>query len=415
MTTRRPGLLLRLVRTFALSVLAALALSACGENTPGPPEPQAPAASTTPVQAPPAPAQPVSTATAATIQATTAPSPTATVAATQSAPTAATETASRAATAPAIADDARAAAAVDAARGFLDALGGDQRSAALLAFDSPLRPNWSNLPPGMTGFELNGVRIGDLDAPQTELMHDFLRAALSREGYVKVVGIVEAEDALAASSGRQLSADNYWLAFFGEPSPESPWGWQFSGHHLAVNVTVIDGRSYLSPTLIAIQPATYEVEGVTVAPLAGEVQAGLALMHALDDAQQAAARVQRPNELWAGAGKDGLIPPLEGSRVSAWSEAQQALLLDAVALWVGLLPAASAQERMSEIATELAETHFAWHGDVDADRPIYYRIQGPTLIIEFATQSRSGGESAHYHSIYRNPTNEYGAAALDAR
>ena len=135
----------------------------------------------------------------------------------------------------------------------------------------------------MTRFEHNGVRIGDLDAGQTELMHEFLRAALSPDGYAKVVGIVGAEDALAESSGRRLSADNYWLAFFGEPSAAEPWGWQFGGHHLAVNVTVVDGRSYLSPTLVAIQPASYEVDGVTVAPMAAEVQAGLALMNALDD------------------------------------------------------------------------------------------------------------------------------------
>ena len=121
--------------------------------------------------------------------------------------------------------------------------------------------------------------------------------------------------------------------------------------------------------------------------MAAEVQAGLALMDALDDAQQAAARVQRPNELWAGAGKDGVPPPLEGSSVAGWSEAQRAALLDAVALWVGLLPAPSAEERLAEIEADLADTHFAWHGDVDAGRPIYYRIQGPALIIEFATQS----------------------------
>ena len=389
-----------IVRTLVVAVLAAVMLSACGEETSAPTVPQAPEAATMTAQAPSTAVQPVPTATAAAIAPTTAPAPTATVAASQAPPTA---------------DATDAAAAVDAANAFLDALGADQRSAAVLPFDSPLRPNWSNLPPGMTGFELNGVRIGDLDARQSELMHDFLRAALSPEGYVKVVGIVGAEDALAASSGRQLSADNYWLGFFGEPSPESPWGWQFGGHHLAVNVTVIDGRSYLSPTLIAIQPASYESDGGTVAPLAGEVQAGLALMNALDDEQRAAARVQRPNELWAGAGKDGLIPPLEGSRVSSWSEAQQALLLDTIALWVGLLPAASAEVRLAEIAAELAETTFAWHGEVDAARPIYYRIQGPSLIIEFATQSSQGGDRAHYHSIYRNPTNEYGAAALDAR
>ena len=388
----------KILRGLVVAVLAGLALSACGEVTSAAPEPEAPAASTVTAQASPAPAQPVPTATAAAIPPTTAPSP----AVTTAVPT------------PGVVVS-KSPAAVDAANALLDALAEDQRSAALLAFDSPLRPNWSNLPASMTRFARNGVRIGDLDARQKQLMHEFLRAALSPGGYAKVVGIVGAEDALAASSGRQLSADNFWLAFFGEPSPESPWGWQFGGHHLAVNVTVVDGRSYLSPTLVAIEPASYEVDGVTVAPLAAEVQTGLALMHALDDAQQSAARVQRPSELWTGAGKDGVLPPVEGSSVAGWNEAQRAVLLDAVALWVGLLPAASAQARLAEIADDLADTTFAWHGDVDAGRPIYYRIQGPTLIIEFATQSRSGGERAHYHSIYRDPTNEYGTAALDAR
>lgn len=402
-----------MVRALVVAVLAGLALSACGEDASETAEPQAPAISTITVQASPAPARPVPTAAAAATPAATAvPSPAATLAVIPPAP-APSPAVTTAVPPPGVAVSETLGVA-DAANAFLDALTTDQRSAAVLAFDSPLRPNWSNLPPSMTRFEHNGIRIGDLDAGQTELMHDFLRAALSPEGYAKVVGIVGAEDALAASSGRQLSADNYWLAFFGEPSADDPWGWQFGGHHLAVNVTIVDGRSYLSPTLLAVQPASYEAEGVTITPLAGEVKAGLALMNALDDAQQAETRVQRPNELWAGAGKDGVLPPVEGSAVAAWTEAQRAVLLDAVAQWVGLLPAASAEERLAEIAAELGDIYFAWHGDVDAGRPIYYRIQGPTLIIEFATQSRVGGDRAHYHSIYRNPTNEYGAAAINA-
>ncbi|MCY4112318.1 MAG: DUF3500 domain-containing protein [Chloroflexi bacterium] len=403
-----------MVRALVVAALAASVLFACGEDASETAEPQAPAVSTITVQASPAPAQPVPTATAsAASAATTVPSPAATVAAI-SPTTAPSPAVTTAVPAPGVAVS-EALGVVDAANAFLDALTEDQRSAALLAFNSPLRPNWSNLPPGLTPFEHNGVRIGDLDATHTELLHDFLRAALSPDGYVKVVGIVGAEDALALTSSRQLSADNYWLAFFGEPSADHPWGWQFGGHHLAVNVTVVDGRSYLSPTLVAIQPASYEVDGVTVAPLAAEVQAGLALMNALDESQREAARVQRPSELWAGAGKDGVLPPLEGSAVAGWSESQQDLLLDAVAQWVGLLPAASAKIRMVEIADYLGDTYFAWHGNVDAGRPIYYRIQGPALIIEFATQSRAGGDRAHYHSIYRDPTNEYGAAAVDAR
>lgn len=400
-----------IVRSLVVAALAAFVLFACGEDASDTAEPQAPAALTITVQASPAPAQPVPTATATAAPAATAtPSPAATLAAIPPTP-APSPAFTTAVPAPGVAVS-ESPAAVDAANAFLDSLDSDQQLAAVLAFDSPLRPNWSNLPPGLTRFEHNGVRIGDLDATQIELLHEFLQAALSPEGNVKVVGIVGAEDALAASSSRQLSADNYWLAFFGEPSAVSPWGWQFGGHHLAVNITVVDGRSYLSPTLLAVQPASYEADGVTVTPLAAEVQAGLALMHALDETQQAAARVQRPNELWAGADKDGVVPPLEGSAVVGWSEDQRALLLDAVALWVGLVPAASAEERLAEIAADLADTYFAWHGDVDASRPIYYRIQGPTVIIEFATQSRVGGDHAHYHSIYRDPTNEYGAAAV---
>ena len=245
----------------------------------------------------------------------------------------------------------------------------------------------------------------------------FLRAALSPDGYAKVVGIVGAEDALAASSGRQLSADNYWLAFFGEPSADdplglavrrSPPGRECDRHRRALVSLANAGRRFnRRPT---------RSEGVTVAPLAGEVQAGLALMHALDDEQRAAARVQRPNELWAGAGKDGLIPPLEGiSACPPGARPSRALLLDAVALWVGLLPAASAEVRLAEIAAELAETTFRLarrHRRRAGPSTTAFRVRA--LIIEFATQSRSGGESAHYHSIYRDPTNEYAAATLDA-
>lgn len=37
------------------------------------------------------------------------------------------------------------------------------------------------------------------------------------------------------------------------------------------------------------------------------------------------------------------------------------------------------------------------------------RIQGPNLVIEYAPQARGGGDpSMHVHTIYRDPTNDYG-------
>ena len=88
-------------------------------------------------------------------------------------------------------------------------------------------------------------------------------------------------------------------------------------------------------------------------------------MPSTDQARAAAMVTNRPREVWAGAGKDGTIPPLEGAKVADWSAAQQQLLLDAIMLWVGLLDAPSSRARLAEIRAELANTHFAWHGPVD--------------------------------------------------
>ena len=304
---------------------------------------------------------------------------------------------------------------VAAAQAFLSALTAEQRAAAILALDDPARANWSNLPAGIVRFKRNGVRIGDLNAAQTAAMHRFLSAALSADGYATVGGVIGAEAVLAQTPNAarlRWSADNYWLAFFGAPSADKQWAWQFGGHHLAVNVTVVAGRSYLSPTFLGIEPASYPSGGSTVAPLDAYLQAGLALINALDDQGRAAATItNRPREVWAGAGKDGTIPPLEGSKVASWNAAQQQVLLDTIMLWVGLLDAPSGQARLAEIQADLTNTHFAWHGPVDGSGSIYYRIQGPNLILEFSTQGNLGSDGGHYHSIYRNPTNEYGRGA----
>ena len=122
----------------------------------------------------------------------------------------------------------------------------------------------------------------------------------------------------------------------------------------------------------------------------------------------AAIVARRPRDLYAGAGGDGVIPPAEGSRVAGWPAERQRQLLDLIGLWVGVMPPAAAERRRAEIESELPGVRFAWYGPADGSGSIYYRIQGPTLLIEFSMQGALGAESGHYHSIYRNPTDEYG-------
>ena len=295
---------------------------------------------------------------------------------------------------------------------FLSTLSEEQLAKAIYVFEDPVRSNWSNLPTGRVGFDRNGLRIGDMSAVQVEAMQEFLAAALSPDGFSTVMGIVRADAELEGSFMSffmKWDDENYWLAFFGEPSEQRTWGWQFGGHHLAVNVTVSGGHSYMSPTFLGVEPAKYEYEGVVTEPLARHAAAGLDVIQSLEgDLQSSAVVPGRPEETLAGAGKDGVIPNLEGSPTSAWTDCHRAKLLHTISLWTGLLPEPDAAARLEEIKAELNDLHFAWNGKVDGSEEIYYRIQGPSLIIEFSTQGNVGADGGHYHSVYRDPTNEYG-------
>ena len=305
------------------------------------------------------------------------------------------------------------AAAAAAAGRLLQGLDPEQARAAVLPADSRLIVNWSNLPAGRTRFERNGVRIGDLGDSGRAALFDFLAAALSPAGAELVRGIIAAESVLAdapRASGLGWHPDNYWLAFFGEPSAGADWSWQFGGHHLAINVAVTAaGAMSMSPAFIGIEPAKFLLDGAAMAPLRDHAAGGVALLAALFGERRSAAIVAgRPRELYAGAGHDGVIPPVEGSRVASWPAERRRQLLDLIGLWVGVMPPAAAERRLAEIESELPDLRFAWNGPADGSGSFYYRIQGPTLLIEFSMQGSLGAESGHYHSIYRNPTNEYG-------
>ena len=303
-------------------------------------------------------------------------------------------------------------ASVAAANSFIGMLSDEQKSKAMYAIDDPRRPNWSNLPAGILDFERNGVRLGVLNDEQVRGMFQFLAAALSANGYRTVVEVVGADEVLSHTERAGHFAwtdENYWLAFFGEPSESQKWGWQFGGHHLGVNFTLSGSRVCMSPTFVGVEPASYLLGDSVIAPLAPQLEAGIALVNALSVEEKAKCLVgDRPEEVWTGAGRDGFVPELEGSRVGDWPAIQQDILRNMIPMWLEMLDEASKRARMSEIEADLEDTYFGWHGVTDGSGPIYYRIQGPALIIEYSTQGGVGADTGHYHSIYRDPLNEYG-------
>jgi hypothetical protein len=313
---------------------------------------------------------------------------------------------------------------VASARALLTALDNGGRAKVQFPFEGPQKTRWSNLPTGI--FHREGLRMGDLKPSQRSAVMKLLSVALSRDGYRKVTEIMRGDEYLRQTGGGLGPRGNgppgpgagnpggggvifgeaeYYLAFVGTPSDTAPWMLQFGGHHLAINLTMAGSEATMAPSLPATQPASFTVEGRTVRPLGNENDKAFALINALDGAQRSQAILgYRVADLVLGPGRDGRKIQPEGIRASGLSSAQQAMLWELVREWVGIMPDAFGQPRMTEIRSHLADTYFAWSGPTTNGSAAYFRVQGPTLVIEYAPQ----GNVDHIHTIYRDPTNDYG-------
>jgi hypothetical protein len=312
---------------------------------------------------------------------------------------------------------------VAAAQALLTTLDDAGRAKTQFPFEGRQKTRWSNLPSGI--FERQGLRMGDLTPTQRAAATGLLQVALSADGYRKVTEIIRGDEVLrngrggGAPGGGQggrgrgpggggviFGEAEYYLAFLGAPSTTTPWMLQFGGHHLAINLTLAGSQASMTPSLPAAQPATYTFEGREIRPLGNENDKAFALINALDTAQRGQAILtSRVADLVLGPGQDGRVIQPEGIRASALSPAQQAMLLDIVHEWAGIMNEAFAGPRMTEIRGHLPQTYFAWSGPTTNGSAAYFRIQGPTLVIEYAPQ----GGVDHIHTIYRDPTNDYGA------
>ncbi len=327
---------------------------------------------------------------------------------------------------------------VASAQALLATLDDAGRQKVQFPFDSPQKARWSNFPSPM--FQRAGLRLKDLTPTQRAAVTSLLSVALSPSGYRKVADIMHGDEVLrqtdggrgprgggpppgnpngpppgagrggargTAGGGASFGEDEYYLAFVGTPSLSTPWMLQFGGHHLALNLTLKGAQATMAPSLTGAQPATYTVEGRTVRPLGRENDAAFALVDALDASQRAQAILAyRAPDLVLGPGQDGRTIQPEGIRAASLSAAQQAQLWDVVREWVGIVNDSFAEPRMAELRANVRDTYFAWSGPTTNGAPAYFRIQGPTLVIEYAPQNGVD----HIHTIYRDPTNDYGAA-----
>jgi hypothetical protein len=303
---------------------------------------------------------------------------------------------------------------VSAANHFVSTLDEKQRQRVLFSFnDEAQRVRWSNLPVRMV--PRAGLGMGELNASQRSAALALVASALSRRGFEKVQEIVDGDEVLKASEGNNpmFGKDLYFISILGTPSEKDSWMLQFGGHHLALNITIAGESGVLTPSLTAAQPALYTLNGKTVRPLGQENDKAFALLNSLDESQKKQAILSyRVADLVLGPGQDGKTIQPEGLKATAMKEPQRAMLLDLISEWAGIVHESAAAARMTEIKAGIGETWFAWSGPTTVtpgrNGTAYYRIQGPKLVIEYAPQRMGGDPSMHIHTIYRDPTNDYG-------
>jgi len=329
-----------------------------------------------------------------------------------------------------------------AAMGFFDALDDAQRARVLLPQDHPSRTHWNFLPESGR----HGIPLRELRHDQEVLVHRLIAESMSAPAYARVVQVMANEHVLreinlpvfghVAATFRD--ARGYFLSFFGQPQPDTTWGWRLVGHHLSLNVTVVDGDLIsATPFLMGAEPARFGPFRI----LGEEEDAGFALLDSLDaerlrrtviHARPPADFVTRTVEqigdveypAYHGVGRrDAMITDVDrralayfrehprGVRVGDLDRPQRVLFDSLLDCFVNRARPGLVGAEMDRIARAggVEDLHFAWAGGTSIEEPHYFRIQGPVTLVEF---DNAEDDANHVHSVWRDPANDFGRDLL---
>jgi hypothetical protein len=300
----------------------------------------------------------------------------------------------------------------EAAQRFLGALTPEQRAHTQFDFQDPERKNWHYVPR-----QRQGIPWKELSTDQQHLAHALLSTALSAQGILKAASIISLEEilrVLEAGRGPLRDPGLYYLSIFGKPDSEATWGWRLDGHHLSINLTLIDGRPVATaPSFFGANPATVPSgprAGLRV--LAAEEDLARELVTSLDDAQRGTALLpgKAPSDIILGPRQTARHLEPRGLAMAQMTDEQRDTLQQVIESYVRNYRPELADADLRKIeAAGPARIHFAWAGGLERNQPHYYRIQGPTFILEYDNVQDGAN---HIHTVWRDLENDFGADLL---
>jgi len=300
-----------------------------------------------------------------------------------------------------------------AANKFLAALSAEEKSKATFEFKDKERLNWHYIPR-----DRKGLAFRDMNLDQQRLAHGLIRSALSQHGYAKATNIIALETVLAEleGAGARFRRDPglYYISIFGKPDAKGAWAWRLEGHHLAVNMTVIDGKLVTStPSFYGANPAEVRQgprKGLRI--LADEEDLARQFVKSLPpDLRKAAIFAETaPKEIVTEAKVK--IEPLEKTGIEAGklNREQKDALLKVIKVYVDRYRPELAKDDLAKIEKAgFDKIQFAWAGGVERGEGHYYRIQGPTFLMEYDNTQNNNN---HIHSVWRDFEGDFGEDLL---
>ena len=303
----------------------------------------------------------------------------------------------------------------EAARGFLDGLAGDARTTATIPFsNAAARQDWHYIPR-----ERAGLSFRSMDAGQEQRAYELLTTGLSLPAFAAVTTIIGLEDVLSQLEGRAFARHraDYSVTVFDEPG-SAAWGWRFEGHHVSVNVTIVDGTVAATPLFLGSNPAEVQSASgcVVVRPLGGEEDLARALFAALSEGQRDEA------DLGPDAPKDILtenaptleeLPDAAGVPLGALRDDARAAAEALVRHYLERLPEPEAGAWWGRLDAPggggFGDIRFAMAGEAAHRRPHYYRLAGPAFFVEY---DNTQNDANHVHTVLRDPGRDFGIDLL---
>jgi hypothetical protein len=221
------------------------------------------------------------------------------------------------------------------------------------------------------------------------LAQALVATGLSQPGYLKATAIMSLEAVLRDLTGRQMyDPDLYYLTIFGTPGDNEPWGWRLDGHHLSLNFLLVERRYVAAtPNFFGANPARLmegALSGLRVLASEEDLARGLLKSLPLAHRKKTILAAEAPADIITSNAPLVQMEAPEGLAHTEMAEAQQRLMEDLVLEYTSRMPQDVAEAQLDRIGREgWGHLHFAWAGSPEPGQPHYYRLHGPSFLVEY--------------------------------